>query len=198
MAPRSKLINTNKHDSEKSSVSAVFLDRDGTLVEDNGYCIRPEDLRFIPGAGEATRMLKDAGYLVVLITNQSAVGRGLVTLDGLNSIHNCLLEGLEKEGGTLDSIYLCPHHPDDGCQCRKPKPGMIVAAADELGINLASSIVIGDKRTDVDAALAAGCWPILLESGCARVESAGEFAVAENIQSAIRMILANSVSIYPS
>src|SRR5437763_1025426 len=105
---------------------AVFLDRDGTITRYIEYCRRPEDLRLLPGAGAAIRRLNDAERLVVVVTNQSAIGRGWLTLDQLSAIHEKLHRSLRRFGARIDAIYHCPHHPDDGCACRKPRPGMFL------------------------------------------------------------------------
>ena len=158
---------------------AVFLDRDGTLNEivydENGMensPFRPEDLVLLPGAGEFTRRVRAAGYLAVLATNQPGVAKGRVTIAGLDQIHERLLDLLAKDGGGLDRICYCPHHPlgRDGfptlfvqvCDCRKPAPGMLLKAAKEMGIDLARSWMVGDKMLDVKAGKAARCRTILL------------------------------------
>jgi len=158
---------------------AVFLDRDGTLNEivydENGMensPFRPEDLVLLPRAGEFTRRVRDAGYLAVLATNQPGVAKGSVTIAGLDQIHERLLDLLAREGGGLDRICYCPHHPigRDGsptlfvqvCDCRKPAAGMLLKAAREMGIDLSRSWMVGDKLLDVKAGHAAGCRTILL------------------------------------
>jgi len=158
---------------------AVFLDRDGTLNEivydENGLensPFRPEDLVLLPGAGEFTRRVRDAGYLAVLATNQPGVAKGRVTIEGLDRIHEHLLNQLARDGGGLDRVCYCPHHPigRDGfptqfvqvCDCRKPGAGMLLGAAKEMGIDLARSWMVGDKMLDVKAGKAAGCRTILL------------------------------------
>ena len=153
--------------------SAVFLDRDGTLNVYKGYITKPRDLELIDGAAEAVRHINETGRLAVLVTNQPVVARGGCTLAGLEEIH-CRLEALLGEAGAyLDAIYFCPHHPDKGfagenplykteCECRKPKPGMLLRAAKEWNIDLSSSYMVGDTERDVRTALAAGCVPVLL------------------------------------
>jgi D-glycero-D-manno-heptose 1,7-bisphosphate phosphatase len=166
--------------SEKADLRpAVFLDRDGTLnevvynqdgVEDSPF--RPEDLVLLPGAGEFTRRVREAGYLTVLVTNQPGVAKGSITIAGLDQIHRCLLDQLVADGGGLDRIYYCPHHPlgrpgfsspfVQACDCRKPAPGMLRKAAEDMGISLARSWMVGDKMIDVQAGQAAGCRTIFL------------------------------------
>jgi len=158
---------------------AVFLDRDGTLnevvynqdgMEDSPF--RPEQLVLLPGAGEFTRRIRDAGYRTVLVTNQPGVAKGSVTIAGLDQIHTYLRDLLAKDGGGLDRICYCPHHPVGRpgfsspfvqiCDCRKPSPGMLLEAAKEIGIDLLRSWMVGDKMLDVKAGQAAGCRTILL------------------------------------
>lgn len=136
---------------------AVFIDRDDTIVQDVPYCSRPEDLRLFPGVGESIRMLNEAGYLAVLVTNQSGVGRGYFDEETLGRIHEKLEADLAADGGRLDAIYYCPHRPDEGCGCRKPATGMLERAVRELGIDLRSSYVIGDSENDVTMGQKAGC-----------------------------------------
>lgn len=158
---------------------AVFLDRDGTLnevvynqdgMEDSPF--RPEDLLLLPGAGEFTQRVRDAGFLTVLVTNQPGVAKGSVTIVGLEEIHQHLRDLLAKDGGGLDRICYCPHHPTGRagisspfvqvCDCRKPAPGMLLKSAKEMDIDLARSWMIGDKALDIKAGQAAGCRTILI------------------------------------
>ena len=149
---------------------AVFVDRDGTINEESGYLIRKEDCRFIPGAIEAIVQLHKAGFLVVVITNQSGIARGYYSAADLEQLHLHMAGGIAAAGGIIDGWYHCPHHPDypaesSQCDCRKPLPGMLQRAAHELGIDLAASWMIGDKIADVSAGVAAGCQSILVITG---------------------------------
>ena len=153
--------------------SAVFLDRDGTLNKYKGYIAEPEELELIDGAAEAVRRINESGHLAVLATNQPVVARGGCTMETLDEIH-CRLEALlGAQGAYLDAVYVCPHHPDKGfsgenpalkinCGCRKPKPGMLLRAAEELHIDLSASYMVGDTERDVQTAKNAGCRPVLL------------------------------------
>jgi D-sedoheptulose 7-phosphate isomerase len=136
---------------------AVFIDRDDTIVQDVPYCSRPEDLRLFPGVGKSIRRLNEAGYLAILVTNQSGIGRGYFDEAALESIHVRLKEELAADGARLDAIYYCPHRPDEGCGCRKPATGMLERAVWDLGIDLRSSYVIGDSENDVAMGNKAGC-----------------------------------------
>jgi D-glycero-D-manno-heptose 1,7-bisphosphate phosphatase len=151
---------------------AVFVDRDGTLNVEVGHLDDAADLDLIDGAGEALRTLRGAGYRVVVITNQSAVARGLLTEDALRDLHARLARRLGAEGARLDGIYYCPHHPTEGrgpyrveCSCRKPKPGLVERAARELDIDLERSFVVGDKLSDLEAGARAGCRGVLVRTG---------------------------------
>lgn len=136
---------------------AVFIDRDDTLVKDVPYCSRPEDLKLFPGVGRSIRDLNNAGYLVILVTNQSGVARGLFTIDMLGKIHDKLRAEIAQDGGKIDAIYFCPHHPDEKCQCRKPQIGLIHQATQDFDIDIAGSFVIGDSEHDVEMGRRAGC-----------------------------------------
>lgn len=136
---------------------AIFLDRDGTLIEDAKYLSKVEQVKLLPGAAAAVKAWNEAGWLVILITNQSGVARGFFPESRVGEVNAHLLNLLEAEGAKLDAIYYCPHGPDDGCECRKPKPGMILQAAREHDVELSGSVMIGDKADDVLAGEAAGC-----------------------------------------
>ncbi|MFJ4982133.1 D-glycero-alpha-D-manno-heptose-1,7-bisphosphate 7-phosphatase [Streptomyces coeruleorubidus] len=144
--------------------AAVFLDRDGTVTEPRHYPARPADLVLAPGVGPALRRLQRQGWSLVLVTNQSGLARGLFSLRTLDAMHRYLRTLLTSHGVRLDGIYVCPHHPDgavDGlsfrCACRKPNAGLLVVAAEELDLDLASSWMVGDFASDIDAGRRAGC-----------------------------------------
>lgn len=153
---------------------AVFLDRDGTLIVEKNYLHRIEDVEFIPGSGPALARLKQQGFLLILVTNQSGVSRGYFTLEDVQRVHRHLLAALQTHGATLDGIYLCPHHPDDNCDCRKPKTKLIRDAAEKFQIDLARSFVVGDRELDVELGRNAGCQTVLVRTGY------GEQVLAEN------------------
>lgn len=144
---------------------AVFLDRDGTIAEDVNYCRRPEDFRIFPRAAEAIAMLNEAGLPVVVVTNQSGIARRYFTEETLAQIHQKMRDQLARGGARVDAIYYCPHHPDDGCRCRKPGTDLFQWAAEELGLALAESYVVGDREMDVLAGQALGCQTVLVETG---------------------------------
>lgn len=148
---------------------AIFIDRDGTLNPDPGYISNPDDFNLFDGVAEALARLQKAGYLLILITNQSGIARGLISLQQLDQIHAKLQGQLSSAGARLDAIYHCPHHPDyppvngeTNCNCRKPKPGMILQALKDHHIDPVKSYMIGDRSSDIKIALKTGVTPILI------------------------------------
>lgn len=150
---------------------AVFLDRDGTINVEKDYLYRIEDLEFIDGSIEAIRVLNEAGFLVVVVSNQSGVARGYYSEDDVELLHRHIAAELEKLGAHVDAWMFCPHHPDGRgsyslpCDCRKPLPGMLKEAARRYHIDLETSVMIGDKLADIGAGDAAGCGTILVRTG---------------------------------
>lgn len=160
----------------KKKQKAVFLDRDGTINEYVGLVRDPDQLRLLDGAAEAIKRINASGCLCIVVTNQPVIARGEVTLEGLENIHNKMETLLGLEGAYIDGLYFCPHHPDKGyegeipelkidCACRKPKPGMLLQAAEDFHIDLASSWMAGDSERDVLAGKNAGCRTCLIGSG---------------------------------
>lgn len=144
---------------------AVFLDRDGVLNRERGYICRPEDWEALPGAVKAVARLCAAGWPVVVFTNQSAVGRGMMSEEQLAAVHDRLIRDAASSGATIDGIYCCPHAPDAGCDCRKPLPGLLLRAARELNLDLAASYAVGDTPRDISSGRAAGCRTVLVLTG---------------------------------
>jgi D-glycero-D-manno-heptose 1,7-bisphosphate phosphatase len=144
---------------------AVLLDRDGAVIHDRHYLSEPDQVALLPGAASGLRRLRDLGFALVLVTNQSGVGRGYFGLESVRAVHNRLAELLSREGVLLDGVYFCPHAPEAGCDCRKPAPGLALQAQRELGLDLARSYVIGDKCCDVELGARAGAWSILVRTG---------------------------------
>jgi len=158
-------------DIERSRNRAVFLDRDGTLVEDVGYLTSAQALRLLPGTSEALRRLKSAGFLLIVVTNQSAIARGLLTEQELVRIHGALQEMLRVEGAEIDDFFHCPHLPGGkvalyavACSCRKPQPGLLLRAARKWGVDLKRSFAVGDSERDVEAGKGAGCRTVLISA----------------------------------
>ena len=152
--------------------AAVFLDRDGTVNEEVGYLSDLSRLKLLPGAAAAIRRLNEAGFKVVLVTNQSGVARGYFPESFVRDTHELLVRMLAVEGARLDGIYYCPHHPKAGeppyrreCDCRKPATGLLDRAARELSIDLHASFMVGDKWSDVELGHRAGCRSILVRTG---------------------------------
>ena len=144
---------------------AAFLDRDGVLnrkAPEGEYVTRWEEMEFLPGAREAVRLLNQAGYLVVVVSNQRCVAKGLIATSELDSIHARMRHEFEAVGARIDAIYYCPHDSQPPCSCRKPQPGMLLEAARKHELDLAESWMIGDSDHDVEAGRSAGCWTVRL------------------------------------
>ena len=152
---------------------AVFLDRDGTINKYVGFLRDIDDFELLPGVAEAVKLINASGYLAIVVTNQPVIARGEVTVPQLQEIHNKMETLLGAEGAYLDAIYYCPHHPHKGyegevpelkidCDCRKPKPGMLLKAAEDFNIDLSQSWMIGDGENDIKAGKAAGCRTALI------------------------------------
>ena len=145
------------------SYSTVFLDRDGVINFDSPDYIKSwEAFRFIPGSLEAIARLTRAGIAVIVITNQSAVNRGMISLEELETMHRRMRRAVADSGGHITDIFFCPHRPDENCDCRKPKPGMILTARDHHGLDLASAVMVGDSAKDILTGRAAGCGATVL------------------------------------
>ena len=137
--------------------SAIFLDRDGVIIENNpAYIRRLEDIQFYPQALQALASLNLSTYKIFIVTNQSAVSRGLLSIELAQSINQTVAAEIKRSGGRIDEIFMCPHSPEDACSCRKPKPGLILNAASKHNIDLQHSIMVGDAFSDIYAGQAAG------------------------------------------
>ena len=189
---------------ESSSLrSAIFIDRDGTINKDIGYVSRLEELIIYPWAAEAIRLINESELKAIVVTNQSGIARRLYTEDILSAIHDRMKSELAREGAQVDAIYYCPHHPEIGgeryrrfCECRKPRPGMLLQAAREHGIDLARSFVIGDKASDINLAASAGARGVLVMTGYGRETIANSQRwpcepafMADNLLEAVKLIL---------
>ncbi len=151
----------------KTTTWAVFVDRDGTVIDEIGYQSDPDMVRLIPGAAAAVARLNSLGIPVVVISNQAGVARGLFTEDDLDRVHERFVDMLAAEGAYVDAAYYCPHHPefDVECDCRKPRPGLLLRASGDLGIELERSFMVGDRLIDVQAGKAAGASAVLVLTG---------------------------------
>jgi D-glycero-D-manno-heptose 1,7-bisphosphate phosphatase len=174
------------------------MDRDGTVSEEIGYMYHSGLYRPFPFAGPAVRKINESGMKAVLITNQSGVGRGYFDQESVDEVHGILKAELWRYQASLDAIYVCPHSPQENCDCRKPNPGMLLRAQDELDIDLRKSYVIGDKYVDVEVAHRVGAKGILVLTGYGREEREANRSnpmqpdlVVENLMEAVERILAN-------
>jgi D-glycero-D-manno-heptose 1,7-bisphosphate phosphatase len=183
---------------------AVFMDRDGTISEEVGYVNHVSRYRVFPFAAEAVRALNDAGWLAILVTNQAGVARGYFKEELIGEVHGVLAEELERGGARLDAVYYCPHHPFVGeppyrfdCDCRKPRPGLLLRAADELGLDLSRCWMVGDRYSDTELARNAGARSALVLTGYGRGELEHQSQawphrpdlVAENLLEAVKKIV---------
>jgi D-glycero-D-manno-heptose 1,7-bisphosphate phosphatase len=176
-------------------MKTVILDRDGVINQDSdAYIKTPDEWIAIPGSLEAIARLTQAGYRVVVATNQSGLARGLFTQATLDAIHLKMESAIQHHGGELAGIYYCPHGPDDGCSCRKPKPGLLQQIAQELGIDPKQTVLVGDSLRDLQAAAAVGIKPILVLTGKGRktLEQIGQeqqFDVYQNLEDFVETTL---------
>ena len=166
----------------------VFLDRDGTIAKDVPYCANPEHFQLLPRAGAGIKQLNNAGFKVILITNQSGIGRGYFTAVALDLVHEKMKADLAVHGAHLDGIYYCPHHPDENCDCRKPKPKLILQASEEHHIDLARSYFVGDTANDIAAGKAAGCTTVLIAQNGQAIQSQPDYVV-NNFLEASKLIV---------
>ncbi len=168
---------------------AVFLDRDGTMAKDVHYCRRPEDFELFPATAKAIKFLNERCFKVIIITNQSGIARGYFTEETLAEIHEKMKGDLAREGAYVDAIYYCPHHPDDNCDCRKPKPKLILQATKDFDIDLKHSFMVGDLQADIDLGKAAGCKTILIsDSPSLDSKKMGADAIARDLSDVARII----------
>jgi D-glycero-D-manno-heptose 1,7-bisphosphate phosphatase len=181
---------------------AIFLDRDGTVVEECGYLNRLEKLRLFPWTIDALRLIKRAGFATVVITNQAAVGRGIIEEDFVHKVHQEIDRRLEGTGAGIDRYYYCPHFAASKidryrqeCQCRKPAPGMILQACREMDLDPAKSVMVGDRWLDVECGRAAGARAVLVRSGPHQSEAPNGVradAILNNLMEAVGWILRSS------
>ncbi len=180
-------------------MKALFIDRDGVILKEKNYVYRQEDAEFLPGVFEALKKATASGYRIIIVSNQSGIARGLYTEKDYLKLEKWLETKFEENSVKIDGVYYCPHHPEASvkkykkdCECRKPKPGMILKAAKEHNLNLAESFMIGDKTTDVEAGKNAGCKTILVKTGYAGKDSESKLKpdfVADDLLSAVEIIL---------
>lgn len=173
----------------------ILLDRDGTLNVEKHYLSDPDQLALYPGTGTALKRLRELGYGLAVLTNQSGIGRGYFGLDAVEKVHERLRELLAAEGASVDAIYICPHGPDQDCDCRKPLPGLAKQAMAEFGFDPRQSIMIGDKAADIGVGQAIGARTILVRTGWgADSEKAGDCrpdAIVDDLAGAVAWIEAD-------
>jgi D-glycero-D-manno-heptose 1,7-bisphosphate phosphatase len=145
---------------------AIFLDRDGVINRNRPDHVKSwSEFEFLPGALEALKRLAQAGVPVVIVSNQAAIGRGLVTREAVEAINRRMVDEIRAAGGRVDDVLFCPHGPEAGCDCRKPRAGLLLQAAERWGIDLEASVLVGDAESDILAAQCAGCHPLLVLTG---------------------------------
>jgi D-glycero-D-manno-heptose 1,7-bisphosphate phosphatase len=180
------------------TMRAIFLDRDGVICKNRSDHVKSwAEFEFLPGVKESLAVLSGLDLPLIVVTNQAAIGRGLMTVELLEDIHQRMVAGIAAHGGRIDRIIYCPHRPEDGCDCRKPKPGMLLRAAAEMGIDLTLSYLVGDAATDIQAGQQVGCHNILVLTGRGVEQliptfhfTGGHFlTIARNIEEAAAYIL---------
>ena len=159
----------------------VLLDRDGTLIVERSYLSDPDGVELIPGAVAALRELQALGFGIVVLTNQSGIGRGFFRAEQVEAVHTRLRQLLEAEGVRLDGIYVCPHVPDDRCRCRKPEPGLAEQAARDLCFDLREAFVVGDKACDIELGRRVGARTILVCTGYGKETVAAGGVAADEV-----------------
>ena len=173
---------------------AVFLDRDGTINQDRGFIVKPEEFIFEDGAVAAIRLLNQAGFRVIVVSNQAGIAYGHFSEQAVEDLHQWAAKELAAQGARIDAFYYCPHHPDgqppyrQACLCRKPAPGMLLQAAADFSLDLAASWLVGDHQSDIAAGIAAGVIPVFVLTGHGRRELARVAAQtrrAENLYEAV-------------
>jgi len=178
-------------------VSTIFLDRDGVINENRSDYVKSwQEFRFLAGSREAIAKLSQAGHRIIVCTNQASIARGYVTIETVEDIHRRMSAAIAELGGVIEQVYYCPHGKDEQCACRKPRPGMLLRAHDELGVDLNDAIFVGDSITDVRAGIAAGAKAILVLSGLGvdqfrnhHHEAEGPFRIMLNLRHATDYIL---------
>lgn len=183
-------MSSSSGDRRSSHATLIVLDRDGTVVVDRDYLDDPDELELLPGAAEGLRLLHQGGFRMIVVSNQSGVGRGLFSLRRLEEINARLLQMVRLAGADLEGIYCCPHQPEDGCACRKPGTELLLHAALDLGFDPKESIVIGDKASDIELGRRVGARTLLISADPdqkARLSPSPDYVVAD-LAAAARLI----------
>jgi len=169
---------------------AVLLDRDGTFLDETGYLGDPEEVRFLPGAVDAMRELSEAGFRLIVVTNQSGIGRGFFPEEQALAVNLKMIQMLSDEGVPIDGIYYCPHHPEDGCGCRKPLTMMVKRAEDDFELDTDISWIVGDVDKDIHLGLNSGLRPVLVATGKTEKGDIPDYIASfTDLKTATRMIL---------
>ena len=178
-------------------MSTIFLDRDGVINENRSDYVKSwSEYRFLPGAREAIVQLTQAGHRIVVCTNQAGIARGSISVETVEDIHRRMLASIAEMGGRVEKVYYCPHSKDEHCPCRKPRPGLLLRARDELGLDMRDAVFIGDSMTDIRAGLATGIHPMLVLTGLGVEqlrdhyhEANGPFLITMSLKHAAEVIL---------
>jgi len=181
-------------------VSTIFLDRDGVINENRADYVKSwNEFHFLPGSREAIARLTRAGHRLVVCTNQAGVARGMLSVETVHEIHRRMVDAIGEMGGKIEKVYFCPHGKEEDCPCRKPRPGMLLRARDELGLDVHDAVFIGDSMSDIRAGLAAGIHTVLVLSGLGleqlrtyHHEANGPFRISLNLKHAAELILNGS------
>jgi D-glycero-D-manno-heptose 1,7-bisphosphate phosphatase len=171
-----------------SGRKAFFFDRDGTLMIDRGYMRTGEDVQLFPDAISTLTELRRRGFLLIVVSNQSGIGRGLITEAEAQAVSDRFSSLLSEHGVILDAVHWCPHLPEEACQCRKPEPGMLRRAATDLGIDLGQSYMVGDRHTDCEAGERVGCIPVLITGDDATEKVPDGWKTIRNLSELLELI----------
>ena len=177
--------------------NAVFIDRDGTINVNVGYLDNPERFKMYPGVTEGIKLLKKNGFKIIVVTNQSGIGRGYFSIKTLEKINQKMKNELSGKGANVDAIYYCPHHPEDNCNCRKPRTGLLEAAIKEFNLDISLSYIIGDRMLDMEAGHKIGCKTVLVPEDRDKIEKEMEESniqpdhICDNFYSGVTWILKN-------
>ena len=178
-------------------MSTIFLDRDGVINENQADYVKSwSEFRFLPGSLEAIAKLTQAGHRIVVCTNQAGIARGSITVETVEEIHRNMIAAIAEVGGVIEKVYYCPHGKDENCLCRKPRPGLLLRARDELSLDMSDAVFIGDSITDVRAAIAVGIRAVLVLTGLGleqfrkyHHEAQGLFRITMNLKQAAEVVL---------
>jgi D-glycero-D-manno-heptose 1,7-bisphosphate phosphatase len=183
-------------------LQAVFLDRDGVINENRTDHVKSwAEFRFLPGVPEAVARLTRVGVKVFVVSNQAVVNRGMASRAGVESLHQQMVREIERQGGRIEAVAFCPHRPEEECECRKPRTGLLLDLAHDHNVDLGRAALVGDALTDVEAGLAAGCQAVLVLTGRGREQLAraadvglSRFMVADDLSAATELLLEHTVS----